>query len=270
MKDSKRSQNPIRQNEGNAKPSLKHDVNLQKNSTLYFQIGIILCLLSALALLEMKFESNTATPLYYAQGEVDNVEVAYVFKPYERPKPKAKPVSNSKVVKDQKPFTNAYETTEEDDFENTILEKENTGKDEIIDTDDERINVEKPDGDLDLEETFVSVEHVPIYPGCERKKGNEARKKCMSDKISKLVQNKFNGSDIASNYGLHGLQRIYVEFQIDKKGEVTNIRTRAPHPKLEQEAERVVAKIPSMKPGMQRDKPVSVRYTLPINFKMEN
>jgi len=34
----------IRQNEQNVKKPQKHDANLQKNSTIYFQVGLILCL----------------------------------------------------------------------------------------------------------------------------------------------------------------------------------------------------------------------------------
>src|SRR5690606_22614003 len=36
----------------------KHDANLQKNSTLYFQVGLIICLLVTYGLLEMQFEKT--------------------------------------------------------------------------------------------------------------------------------------------------------------------------------------------------------------------
>ena len=36
----------------------KHDANLQKNSTLYFQVGLIVCLLVTYGLLEMQFEKT--------------------------------------------------------------------------------------------------------------------------------------------------------------------------------------------------------------------
>ena len=45
----------IRQNESKVKSSQKHDVNLRKNSTLYFQIGLIVCLLATYGVIEMKF-----------------------------------------------------------------------------------------------------------------------------------------------------------------------------------------------------------------------
>ncbi|MDB9874127.1 energy transducer TonB, partial [Flavobacteriaceae bacterium] len=104
-------------------------------------------------------------------------------------------------------------------------------------------------------------------PGCE--KGSNAKKrKCMSDKITKFVQKKFN-TDLAGDLGLTGKQRISVIFKIDKNGNVSGVRSRAPHPRLEKEAARVVGLLPKMKPGRQRGKAVVVSYTLPITFLVQ-
>ena len=116
---------------------------------------------------------------------------------------------------------------------------------------------------------FVSIEEVPIYPGCERKKTNEDKRKCMSDKISRLVNRKFD-TDIASEYGITGLQRIYTQFTVDKDGNVTDVKIKGPHPALEKEAKRVIDKIPHMEPGKQRKVPVGVIYTLPIKFQVRD
>ena len=122
------------------------------------------------------------------------------------------------------------------------------------------------DGDNIEEVSFSSVENVPIFPGCE--KGNNAKRgKCMSEKISKFVQNNFS-IDLASSLGLSGKQRISVIFKIDKGGNVTGVRARAPHPQLEDEAIRVINLLPKMKPGMQLGKAVIVPYSLPIIFEI--
>ena len=52
---SKKNHELIRQNEKIVKKPHKHDANLQKNSTLYFQIGLLLCLLASYGALEMNF-----------------------------------------------------------------------------------------------------------------------------------------------------------------------------------------------------------------------
>ena len=59
------------------------------------------------------------------------------------------------------------------------------------------------------------------------------------EKIAKFVQRKFN-TDLAGDLGLTGRQRISVIFKIDKSGNVTGVRARAPHPRLEKEAQRVI------------------------------
>jgi len=90
----------------------------------------------------------------------------------------------------------------------------------------------------------------------------------MSSKISEFINKKFN-SDLASDLGLEGRQRIAVQFKIDKSGRVTDVRARAPHPRLEKEAMEVVQSLPNMTPGKQRGKPVGVLYSLPIVFDIQ-
>jgi len=109
------------------------------------------------------------------------------------------------------------------------------------------------------------IENVPIYSGCENVLGFKNQKKCMSDKIAQHVSKKFN-TNLAVTLGLDGKQHIAVIFKIDKQGDVVGIRSRAPHKMLQLEAIRVIKSLPKMKPGMQRGKPVSVPYSLPIIF----
>ena len=110
-------------------------------------------------------------------------------------------------------------------------------------------------------------ETVPVYPGCKIKASNSEKRKCMSSAISEFVVRKFD-TDIANDLGLSGRQRISVIFKIDKKGYVKDIRIRAPHPRLEKEAFRVINMLPKMKPGTQNGQPVIVPYSLPIVFQV--
>lgn len=115
---------------------------------------------------------------------------------------------------------------------------------------------------------FAVIEKVPVYPGC--KDGtNEELKNCMSQKISTFVGQNFNIRK--GSKGLKpGVHRVYVNFKIDKTGQITNIKSRAPSPKLEQEAIRVIKKLPQMIPGQQKGKNVGVIYSLPITFEIED
>ncbi|MBT8255432.1 MAG: energy transducer TonB [Bacteroidia bacterium] len=155
---------------------------------------------------------------------------------------------------------------DEEEVEETIIESTETNQNEEIVEIEE---IEEVEEEEIADVPFAVIENVPIYPGCENESGNNAKKKCMSDKVQKFVQKKFN-TELANDLGLEGRQRISVQFKIDKNGNVTNVRARAPHPRLEQEAVNVVKSLPKMIPGKQRGKPVGVLYALPILFQVEN
>lgn len=155
---------------------------------------------------------------------------------------------------------------DEEEIEETVIESTETEMDtEIVEV--EEVEVEEVEEDIEV--PFSVIENVPVFPGCEKKKGNAAKKQCMSDKISKFVNKKFN-TDLAGDLGLEGRQRINVIFKIDKNGNITNVRARAPHPGLEKEAKRVINLLPKMKPGKQRGKAVTVPYSLPILFQVQD
>ncbi|MFL0353835.1 M56 family metallopeptidase [Xanthomarina sp. GH4-25] len=111
---------------------------------------------------------------------------------------------------------------------------------------------------------FGVIEHVPVFPGCENA---EDSRKCFAQSISKHVGANFN-SKLGEELGLKGLQKISVFFKIDKNGNITDAKARAPHEQLEMEALRVIKMLPKMTPGMQDGKAVNVPYYLPIKFEI--
>ena len=155
---------------------------------------------------------------------------------------------------------------DEAEIEETIIESaEVNQEEEIMEIDEIEEAIEEEIADV----PFAVIENVPVYPGCEKKRSNAEKKKCMSEKVQKFVQKKFN-TELAGDLGLEGRQLIAVQFKIDKNGDVVNVRARAPHPKLEQEAVKVVKALPKMVPGRQRGTAVGVLYSLPILFQVEN
>ncbi|UKM64999.1 energy transducer TonB [Flavobacteriaceae bacterium GSB9] len=107
------------------------------------------------------------------------------------------------------------------------------------------------------------LERVPVYPGCELFPGNNAKRKCMSEKIAEFINKEFN-PDVVVGTGIYGKQLVNVIFKIDKTGSITGVRVRAKHPDLEKEAIRAVRQLPKMVPGYQKGKAVIVPYSLPI------
>ena len=61
-----------------------------------------------------------------------------------------------------------------------------------------------------------------------------------------------------------------MQFTIDENGTVSNIKTRATHPQLEEEAKRVIKLLPQIIPGQQSGRKVGVVYSLPIVFIVED
>ncbi len=118
---------------------------------------------------------------------------------------------------------------------------------------------------------FSVIERVPVYKGCDENLSNLELRKCMSESISSHILKKFD-INVAKRLGLpDGIVRITTIFKVNKDGEVTQIKIRAPHPDLERESFKAINSIPKFTaPGYQKGKPVTVPYSLPIIFNIDN
>ena len=236
-----------------SKKNPKADVS--RNGSIYFAVGLALMLFLTYSSLNYKTYDKSDIDIGKLNlddeldEEIPNIE--QIIPPPPPPPPPAAP-EVIEVVED------------EEEVEETVIESTETDQEEEIEV--EEIEVEEVYEDVEV--PFAVIENVPEYPGCERGTNAEKRK-CMSDKIAKFVQRKFN-TDLAGDLGLSGRQRISVIFKIDKNGNVTGVRSRAPHPRLEKEAARVINMLPKMKPGRQRGKAVTVPYSLPITFQVQD
>ena len=111
---------------------------------------------------------------------------------------------------------------------------------------------------------MLTLDEAPIFPGCKRKKTEEKRKKCMSDKVSKFISKKYN-IDVFEDLNFpDGKYIVTVIFKINKQGEVIEAKARGPHYLLEKEAIRVVNNLPPVIPGKINGKPVIIPYAIPI------
>lgn len=62
---------------------------------------------------------------------------------------------------------------------------------------------------------------------------------------------------------------VLTRFKINENGEVTDIKVKGPHPIYEEEAIRVIKKLPKVEPPKYNGKPVSPTFSLPIKFIVE-
>ncbi len=123
----------------------------------------------------------------------------------------------------------------------------------------------KTDGDVPLEIIpFAKVEEVPIFPGCED--ADDARA-CFQQKMQRHISKNFNYPEKAQERGLQG--RVNIMFTIGKDGLIENLQLRGPDKILENEAERIIVRLPKMLPGKHMGKVVGVTYSIPITFKLD-
>lgn len=239
-------------------PKKHTQADVSRNSSLYFAVGLALML--GLTYLTINYKSYEKSNIDIGQLDLDDLDEEEIpitqqeLVPPPPPPPPPVVPEEIEIVEDEK------------EIEETVIESTETDQEEEI-VEVEEIEVEEVEEDIEV--PFSVIENVPIFPGCENKKGNNAKKQCMSDKISKFVNKKFN-TDLAGDLGLTGRQRINVIFKIDKTGNITGIQARAPHPGLEKEAKRVIGLLPKMQPGKQRGKAVTVPYSLPILFQVQD
>ena len=112
---------------------------------------------------------------------------------------------------------------------------------------------------------FSVVEEVPVFPGCEDAADPRA---CFQEKMQRHISKNFRYPEEAQKQGIQG--RVSVMFTIDEEGNITDIRQRGPHELLENETLRIIKNLPQMKPGRYRGKAVSVPFSIPITFKLQN
>ncbi|WP_411766746.1 energy transducer TonB [Winogradskyella sp. A3E31] len=238
------------------KKNPKSDVS--RNSSIYFAVGLALMLLVTNLTINYKTYDKSAIDIgmLNLDDELDE-EIPITEQIVTPPPPPPPPPPAPEIIE---------VVEDEEEVEETVIESTETEQDtEIVEVED--IEVEEVEEDIEV--PFSVIENVPVFPGCENEKNNTARRDCMSEKIAKFVNRKFN-TDLAGDLGLSGRQRISVFFKIDKNGNIVNVGARAPHPGLEREAKRVISLLPKMKPGMQRGKAVTVPYSLPILFQVQD
>ncbi len=105
------------------------------------------------------------------------------------------------------------------------------------------------------DEVMDVVEQMPAFPG-----GNDSLFVYLSRNIKYPV--------VAQENGIQGT--VYLHFVVSKNGQIDKIEVlRGVNPAIDKEAIRVVRNMPRWIPGKQNNEPVSVKYTLPMKFRLE-
>ena len=238
------------------------NVDPKRNSSLYFLIGLTAVLMLTYVSIELKSEDPRVE--VEELNIVDNMmgeeeEVILTMPPVQKLPPPPPPapeviqiVDNKQIIEDKK-----IETTEVDENKPVVVTQ-------ASEYGEEGGTVEE----LDEEVPFTVIEDVPVFPGCEGVAKNK-RLECFMEQMAKHIKKNQQYPEKAMEENIQG--RVSVLFVIDKDGSITNVQARGPKggELLEKEALRVISKLPKFKPGMQRGKPVKVKYSQPITFKLQ-
>ena len=110
---------------------------------------------------------------------------------------------------------------------------------------------------IEEDQPFIKVEKMPTFRGGDL------------NNFRNWVQGRLRYPQIAQENGISG--RVTLSFVVERDGTVTNIQVlQSPDRSLAEEATRVVGNSPKWEPGMQSNKPVRVKYTLPVVFTIQN
>ncbi|MBD0851582.1 energy transducer TonB [Maribacter arenosus] len=230
--------------------------DLNRNSGLYFVIGLTLVLFLTWRALEYKSypkQDKIVEMMNVVEDLKEDVPITEQIKTPPPPPPPSAP-EIIEIVEDAA------------EIEETVIESTESSQEQIIEEVVEVDDVEVGEEEEEISVPFAIIENVPIFPGCESAKGNAERKACFQQKIQDHIIKEFRYPQIAAEMGIQG--RVFVQFAINSKGLIDGIRTRGPDPGLEKEAARIVASLPKMTPGMQRGRAVTVPYSIPVNFKL--
>ncbi len=217
---------------------INRENRLSRNYTLGIELGLILSLSLFILIVKVQFNPGPEKEALavYVQEEVIMEEIVQTKQEIKAPPP-PRPVVPIEVPNSE------------------IIE------DEIIDLDAE-LDLDAP-MDLPLpprptaqqeeeeEEIFIIVENPPVLIG-----GIAS------------VQEQIVYPELALKAGIEG--RVIVQFVVTKDGSISDpVVVRGIGGGCDQEAIRAV-KLAKFQPGLQRGRPVSVRYSLPITFKIYN
>lgn len=105
------------------------------------------------------------------------------------------------------------------------------------------------------QEIFTVVETPPEFPG-----GSVALFKWINSAIKYPI--------VAQENGIQG--RVSCAFVVNRDGSIVDAEViRGVDPALDKEALRVINSMPKWTPGKQRGKPVRVKFTLPVTFRLQ-
>lgn len=93
--------------------------------------------------------------------------------------------------------------------------------------------------------------------------------------ITNTINNaQFNYKELDSIAKVLGLRpgenvRVSVKFAVNEQGYIVDIKTKGPHGYFDEEAKKLLRKVPKLQPAIINNKPVKTQFSMPIIFHIE-
>ena len=223
------------------KKSPKADLNNKKG--LFLEIGLIFALLLTIAAFDYT-QKERNVEIIEASMEVVEEEITDITTQDQKPPEPPKKVEMQVLSDVLNVVTNDTKIDTEFDF------SEFSEDIEIVQ------NIEVVEEAAEDDAPFIIAEEMPKFQGGDLMK------------FRSWVQGKLKYPQIAQENGISG--KVTLTFVIERDGSLTNIQVmQSPDRSLADEAVRVLQSSPKWTPGKQRNAPVRVRYTLPVEFRIQ-
>ena len=217
--------------------------SLENSKVIYVLMGFVFVL--SLCYVALEWTEREVTKYDVSDSEFlfeEEVEIQQTSQetPPPPPPPQVQEVEVLNVVEDDKEVESIEVNTEDDKEVEVVI----------------AAPVEVKEEEEEEEVVFVVVEKMPEFPG-----GQQALFKYLSENVKYPV--------IAQENGIQG--RVICQFTVNKDGSIVDVEVvrSGGDPSLDKEAVRVIKSMPKWKAGQQRGKPVRVKYTVPVNFKLQ-
>lgn len=224
-------------------PKKSEKADLTRKTGLFFNVGLVVSLLIAVAAFEYKEAEDTNLDDLARNNNI--FEEIIEVPPTEQPPPPPPKVQQPQII--EVPDEEVIEEEIEIDMDNEITEET---KVEVITIQPQEVEKEDPN------EIFLVVEETAAPVG-----GMNA----FYEYVGKQMQGKYPAQ--ARRMGIEG--RVFVEFVVEKDGSLTDVKAiKGIGAGCDELAVKVVQGAPKWKPGKQRGKPVRQKMVLPIVFKL--
>ncbi len=219
--------------------------NLENKKPMFLQFGIIVALLVSLLAFEWTTgeRKNSAFDGMSEEAiEEEQIPITEETPPEQAPPPEVT-------------VTDLFEIVENDVVikSDVAFDDDETSEDKVVEIYAPVINMEEEKTE---DEIFVIVEDMPTFKGGD------------INKFRDWVQKRVRYPELASENGIQG--RVFITFVVETNGTVSGVTiTRSVDQLLDEAAKEAVAASPKWEPGMQRGRPVRVRYSIPIIFQLQ-